>query len=45
MRNKVISFLSPICPCTISLIMLQKEKEKKKAKRIKKLLNDCKLFF
>ena len=47
MCNKGISFLSPICPCMISLIDLKrkiykKSREKENAKRIKLLLHDCK---
>ena len=33
MCNKGISFLSPVCPCMISLIALKKTKEKAKSKK------------
>ena len=45
--TRVFSFLSPIYPCMISLIVVKKKKiwKKKKAKKIKMILHDCKLVF
>ena len=44
----VFSFLSPICPCMISLIVLKRKEKKKsnaKEKRIKILLRDLQACF
>ena len=40
----VFSFLYPICPCMISLIMLKKKKEKEKSKDKEKSKKNKKTF-